>query len=206
MVYHSELFVFTVQALIPYGLNPVSFSLADGQCYAVFGKSGSGKSLLLRAIADLDPNAGDVLLDDRSRADFSAPSWRQSVVYVPAEAGWWADTVGAHFPDFKAAMRLLEALYIPKSCADWPILRLSTGERQRLALIRAFLLKPRVLLLDEPTSGLDANATESVEGLINDYLADGMSVLWVTHDMVQAKRVAKRGLSISDGTVTEVAL
>ena len=169
------------------------------------GPSGSGKTLLLRAIADLDPNAGVVKIDGRSRAEIPAPQWRRRVTYVPAEAGWWAETVGAHFPDWSGASSLVEALALPLSSRDWPILRLSTGERQRFALIRALLLHPRVLLLDEPTSGLDPEAVAAVEGLILAHLADGAGAIWVTHDVEQAARVAQRCLAVDRGRITEVA-
>ena len=90
------------------GLVEASFELADGECVGVRGASGSGKTLLLRAIADLDPNDGIVQLDGRSRADMTAPAWRRLVAYVPAEPGWWAETVGAHFPDWSGALPLIE--------------------------------------------------------------------------------------------------
>ena len=84
-------------------------------------------------------------------------------------------------------------------------MRLSTGERQRLGLVRALALRPRVLLLDEPTSGLDDTATEAVERLIRERLDDGASVLWVTHDEAQARRLGRRSLWVTDGVVAETA-
>jgi len=187
------------------GLLDASFDLADRECVAVRGPSGAGKSLLLRAIADLDLNDGVVTLDDRSRAAMPAPQWRRLVGYVPAEPGWWADTVGAHFPDWAGAAPLVDALGLPGASRDWPIERLSTGERQRFALIRALGLRPRVLLLDEPTSGLDPEAGAAVEALVADHLALGNSAIWVTHDAAQASRVAARCLAVEHGRVSETA-
>lgn len=187
------------------GLVEASFALADGECLAVRGSSGSGKTLLLRAVADLDPNDGTVTLDGRSRADTPAPDWRRSVCYVPAEPGWWAETVGAHFPDWRGAAALVAALGLPDEARDWPISRLSTGERQRFALIRALVLRPRVLLLDEPTSGLDPDGVAAVEAQVLGYLAGGAGALWVTHDAAQAERVARRCLVVADGHISEAA-
>lgn len=187
------------------GLLSASFELADRECVAVRGPSGSGKSLLLRAIADLDPNDGIVALDGRSREEIPAPRWRRLVGYIPAEPGWWAETVGAHFPDWSGAAPLVEELGLPPSSRDWPILRLSTGERQRFALIRALLLNPRVLLLDEPTSGLDPEGTSAVERQVREHLAQGASAIWATHDAVQAKRIARRCLAVDQGRVAEAA-
>jgi len=70
-----------------------SFELQDGECIALQGPSGVGKSLLLRAIADLDPNEGTLKLDGTLREAVPAPLWRRQVTYVAAEPGWWADTV-----------------------------------------------------------------------------------------------------------------
>jgi len=81
---------------------PYSFELAAGQCITISGPSGSGKSLLLRMLCDLDPNTGDILLDGASRAGISAPAWRAQVVYQPAEPAWWLPTAGAHFKPGKS--------------------------------------------------------------------------------------------------------
>ncbi len=94
---------------------------------------------------------------------------------------------------------------MPDDCHAWPIARLSTGERQRLGLVRALALEPRVLLLDEPTSGLDDAATEAVEGLIRARLAAGASALWVTHDAQQGRQLARRALVCAGGAVSEQA-
>jgi putative ABC transport system ATP-binding protein len=133
-------------------LKPASFSLSVGECIVIQGPSGGGKTLLLRAIADLDPNEGVVCLEGRDRTTMSGPEWRRLVGYLPAEPGYWADTVGEHFSDWKAALAVLRELGISDDAKDWPIARLSTGERLRLALVRALMVRPRVLLLDEPTA------------------------------------------------------
>lgn len=183
------------------GLRPFDFDLADGECVSVRGPSGGGKTTLLRAIADLDPSTGAVSLDGEARAAMPAPQWRRSVCYLAAEAGWWEDRVGAHFPDHPAARALLPELGLAVEALDWPVSRLSTGERQRLALARLLLVAPRVLLLDEPTSGLDPQSTELVEKLLRARLADGASILLVSHDRDQIHRLAGRGLRVVDGRV-----
>ncbi len=187
------------------GLSAASFEIADGECVAVRGPSGAGKTLLLRALADLDPNDGTIALDGTSRESMSAPAWRRSVSYVPAEPGWWADMVGAHFSDWDRAAPLVEKLGLPGDCRDWPVARLSTGERQRLGLVRAMVFEPRVFLLDEPSSGLDAEATDAMEALVGAHLERGAAALWVTHDPAQAERLARRCLDVSGGVVVEAA-
>ena len=187
------------------GLQLVSFTLARGECVAVRGPSGAGKTLLLRAIADLDPNSGSICLDGADRQTIPAPEWRRRVGYVPAEPGWWADRIGEHFSDWPAALSLVERLGLPAEAQEWPVARASTGERSRLALVRALVAAPAVLLLDEPTSALDATATAAVEALIAERVSGGLSVIWVTHDAAQASRVAKRMLYVDAGEASEAA-
>ncbi|ABA58304.1 ABC transporter, ATPase subunit [Nitrosococcus oceani ATCC 19707] len=188
------------------GLSSVSFSLADGECMAVQGPSGAGKSLLLRALADLDPREGEISLDGKSWDSIPAPQWRRQVVYLPSEPGWWGDYVIDHFPDWEAVNPWLEALNLPRVVKNRTVERLSTGERQRLALVRALALEPRVLLLDEPTSGLDNNTTCAVERVLRECLTIGTGILWVTHDPAQARRVAQRCLFLEKGHVREAWL
>jgi phosphate-transporting ATPase len=195
----------SVRGLRRPGLEPVSFQLAEGECLAVRGPSGAGKSLLLRALSDLDPNEGEVSLDGQAREAMAAPQWRRLVAYLPAESGWWAATVGMHFADWHAAEPIAIALGLPLACRDWPVAQLSTGERQRLALIRVLIQHPRVLLLDEPTGGLDEAARTGVEELISAELDNGAAALWVTHDAAQARRLARRCLLVEQGRVTEGA-
>ena len=180
-------------------LKPASFSLAMGECIALRGPSGAGKTLLLRAIADLDPNGGSARLQGRDRATIPGPEWRRLVGYVPAEPGWWAETVGEHFVSWPTAVPMLARLGFPDETKAWPISRLSTGERLRLALARALIVRPKVLLLDEPTAALDAASVAAVEALIGSKIQAGLSALWVTHDPAQAGRIAERQLVMEAG-------
>jgi putative ABC transport system ATP-binding protein len=184
-------------------LKPASFSLSAGECIVIRGPSGGGKTLLLRAIADLDPSEGEMRLDSCDRATMSGPEWRRLVGYLPAEPGWWADTVGEHFTDWTAALAVVRELGFADDPKNWPIARLSTGERLRLALIRALIVGPKVLLLDEPTAALDPASVAAVEAAIAARVRAGLAALWVTHDVEQAKRVAVRQFVVSGGLVRE---
>jgi putative ABC transport system ATP-binding protein len=186
-------------------LKPASFSARAGEAIAVRGPSGAGKTLLLRAVADLDPSEGLVTFDGRERSAIAGPEWRRLVGYVPAEPGWWADTVGEHFGEWEAALALVRELGLREAAKAWPITRLSTGERLRLALVRALMVRPKVLLLDEPTAALDAASVMAVESLIKTRMRAGLTVLWVTHDAEQAKRVAHRVLVVEAGQAEESA-
>lgn len=193
--------VLEIRQLTRPGLEPVDLSLGKGECIAVSGPSGSGKSIFMRAIADLDPNAGEVSLDGRPRDAAPAPDWRRLVVYVPAEAGWWADRVAEHFPDPDIAAPMAVRLGLPADAMAWEVARLSTGEKQRLALTRAFMTMPKVMLLDEPTSGLDPEATAKVEGMLLERIGGGVAVMLVTHDGAQAARLAARRYAMEKGVL-----
>jgi phosphate-transporting ATPase len=183
------------------GLGPITFEVAGGECVVVQGASGTGKSLLLRAIADLDPSDGEVRLDGVSRAAFTGPQWRRRVGYLATDAGWWRPRVGDHFSDWRALEADVADLGLPVTCRDWEVARLSTGERQRLALLRMLAGAPRVLLLDEPTSALDSSGTAAVEARVARQRDIGCAVVWVTHDNAQAGRVATRRYTLSDGAL-----
>ena len=189
-----------VQALTSAHGGPFSLTLGRGVCVAVVGRSGSGKSVLLRLIADLDPHEGEVRLDGRLRSSWTAPEWRRRVVYQAAEPAWWAPTGDDHFrPGERAAvLAMLPALGLDVAQLGTEIGRLSTGERQRLALIRSLAGGPRVVLLDEPTASLDAVSTLAVETLLAERVAAGLSVLFVTHSPEQAGRVGHRRLEVRD--------
>lgn len=184
-------------------LSGVAFSVPPGHVFALSGPSGSGKSRLLRALADLDPHDGRVTLGGVAQADVRAHAWRSAVMMVPADSQWWADSVGEHFP--AGLPEGLAALGFGPEVMAWQVSRLSSGERQRLALLRALAHQPRALLLDEPTANLDPEATARVEAWLTGLArTHGWPVLWVAHDAAQIARVADRHLRIVGGAL-EVA-
>lgn len=166
---------------------PVTLALASGECAGLSGPSGIGKTRLLRAIADLDPHQGEMFLDTRAANGMRPAEWRRQVAYLPAEPAWWAATAADHFSEWPGDQ--LERLKIDAGLLKRPIEQLSSGEKQRLALLRLLMEQPRVLLLDEPTANLDHDNTLRVEAVINDYLrARPAAAIWVSHDMGQLTR------------------
>lgn len=182
---------------------PLSLQLVKGECISIRGKSGAGKSVFLRAIVDLDPNEGRIILNNQERSSMPAFEWRRKVALLPAESGWWADSVGEHFEQRKKAVKFLEALGLPEEVLSWQVRRLSTGEKQRLAIARALCLEPEILLLDEPTAALDPQASGAVEEIIRQQLASGVSIILVTHDAAQAQRMADRSFVLEKHALTE---
>ena len=180
------------------GLPALSFEVATHECLAVEGPSGSGKTRLLRAIADLDAAEGYVSLEGVERRELAGPEWRRRVRYASAEPAWWGSIAREHLPATGKLDRLLSALALERSLLDRPIAELSTGERQRLGLVRAIADEPRVLLLDEPTSALDAQAAALVEELIKFQMLAGRIVILVSHDAQQIERLAHARLLLAD--------
>ncbi|MEQ8332665.1 ABC transporter ATP-binding protein [Nisaea sp.] len=189
----------SIRHLVRLHLGPIDLEIASGECVALRGRSGSGKSLFLRAIADLDPAGGDIALDGTGRNTMTAPDWRRQVGYLPAETGWWGDRVGAHFANWSACRPMVERLGLDPAAVDWSVARLSSGERQRLGFVRLLENRPHCLLLDEPTASLDEVATEVIEELVAEHCAAGGCCLFVTHDTAQFIRVARRGFLLDAG-------
>lgn len=181
-------------------LPPLSFKLSDGECLAVEGPSGAGKSRLLRAIADLDAASGHVFLDGAERREMAGYAWRALVRYVSAEPAWWTETARQTFPPTTSPdriRRLSDALGLDAATLDSPLSQTSTGERQRMALVRALADEPRVLLLDEPTAALDAGTAALVEELIRYQLLSGRLVMLVSHDAAMIERLASVRLELA---------
>ncbi len=187
-------------------LAEVSLVLEPGEIGCLSGPSGSGKSRLLRAVADLEPHAGEVWLGEQAQSQTPGHTWRRQVMLVPAESQWWSDTVGEHFPS-RPEEAELAALGFESDALEWQVSRLSTGEKQRLALLRAISREPRVLLLDEPTANLDDATRDRVESWLASRIeARGCPTLWVAHDLEQIARVASRHWRITSGRLEQAVV
>jgi len=185
-------------------LGPVSLSLASGDCLCITGDSGSGKSQLLRAIADIDPHGGGLWLDGVSVQDIAPELWRRQAGLLPPESSWWLPRAREHFANGMPVALALLGLSEP--VLDQPVMRLSSGERQRLALLRLLANRPRVLLLDEPTANLDADNTRRMEAVISEYSRTNQAaVIWISHDRAQVTRVANRHMELRNGALEESA-
>ncbi len=190
--------VLRISSLRRLTLGPVSLEVRAGECVCVSGVSGAGKTILLRAIADLDPYEGTVFLDDVSCADIRPVQWRSMVGLLPPESMWWGMRVGDHFPEVNADW--LKRMGFTEEVMDRRVEVLSSGERQRLGLLRLLANQPRVLLLDEPTANLDQANISRMELLVEQYRRErGAAVIWVSHDPGQIQRVADRHLGLVGG-------
>ena len=180
----------------------VDLRIAAGERVALIGANGSGKSTLLRVLHGLlRPGAGSVLRDGAMRQAmvFQRPfALRISVLANVALALWlrgvrWRD---AKEQALDALGRVgLAGLALRNARA------LSGGQLQRLALARAWSLKPHVLLLDEPTASLDPHAKREVEALMAEFAEAGMTLVFASHNLGQVKRLATRVVYMEQGRV-----
>jgi ABC-type iron transport system FetAB ATPase subunit len=198
----------TVRDLTFFGHGPYHLTVEAGGCVGLTGPSGAGKTLFLRAVADLDPHGGAVALDGTDAAALPAPAWRRRVALLPAAAVWWRPRVGDHFPPGWGTNGSggygPDTLGLPDDVPAWPVGRLSAGERQRLALLRLLARRPDCLLLDEPTANLDLRAAARVEAAVARYRKEaGAPVVWVAHDPAQLKPVADRVVTLGAAGLSE---
>lgn len=197
--------MFDVQDLSRQGLPLITFHLGAGELVCLSGPSGCGKTQLLRALVDLDVNSGLVSLKTTAREQMDPAQWRTRVALLSAESRWWAPTVGEHFS--AVDRQYFEQLgFAVDEVVGWKVERLSSGEKQRLALLRLLAGKPDVLLLDEPTANLDDDNTRRVEALLRDYLQSHQAAcLWVSHDKAQIERIAGRVMMMNGQGLRDAA-
>ena len=167
---------------------PVSIDIEAGQSVIIRGPSGSGKTRFMRAVADLDEAKGSVFLNAQDRKDLSGHEWRKRVRFVAADSSWWFETVEEHFPKEFELANAMNKLGVKPELINAEVTKLSTGERQRLAFLRAIADEPQVLLLDEPTSALDKDTANKLECMIEEVKAKGTIILIASHNAEQVER------------------
>ncbi|MFH7244344.1 MAG: ATP-binding cassette domain-containing protein [Spirulina sp.] len=193
----------------------VGFHLYPGDCLGLVAPSGAGKTLLLRNLVLLDPLAtGEVRLAGKTPIEWGLPTYRSRVMYLPQRSVAFAGTVRANLQRAFAAKIHAQQRFDPDRIQTWlhhlgrdldfldlEGSRLSGGEVQILALLRALQLDPQVLLLDEPTASLDAATTCQVEALIAQWLRQpNRACILTSHDPDQMDRTATRQLRLKDFT------
>lgn len=197
-------------------LDSIDLTLDEGEFVAIMGESGSGKSTLLAILAGiLLPEEGQVLFDGKDLYSLSdaelSEVHRKKIGYVPQSNFFlknytilenivepFVNTNDADPEELsEKALSHLDRLGI-KDLADRYPHELSGGEQKRVALVRALLTDPRLLIADEPTTGLDSETGKIILQYLSDYVASGHSVLVATHDE-QVKEYADR-ISVISGS------
>jgi ABC-2 type transport system ATP-binding protein len=184
-------------------VDDLSFDVARGEIVALLGPNGAGKTTTLRMLAGLiAPTSGSVTIDRLALTRASGSLLRARIGFLTESPGLWdrltvrenlrvyARLYSVASPE-RAIDRLLQTFDLVDH-ADARAAELSKGMRQKVALSRALLHDPAVLLLDEPTSGLDPEIRRSVRGLLAERRAAGCAILVSTHNLDEAERVADR--------------
>ncbi len=183
-------------------LDDLDLAVPDNGITVLRGASGSGKSTVLRLFNRLlIPDRGIVMVRGTDVATMDPCVLRRSVGMVFQRPTPFPGTVMANLCvaadlDRDGAGALLADVALDPSFLDRDARELSGGEQQRMCLARTLATAPEALLVDEGTSALDEDATEILEELVSQLARDGRPVLWVTHDLAQAERLADHRLEI----------
>jgi len=190
-------------------VEPNSFTIPAGGLTVLLGPNGAGKSLTLRLCHGLlTPSRGAVrwAAGAEGRAKRHAMVFQKPIMLrrsVEANITHALAAAGANSAERKArATQALQRFGLAERSSQ-PARLLSGGEQQRLAIARAWALRPELLFLDEPTSQLDPAATRQIEELLSGLVAEGITVMMSTHDLGQARRLADRVLFLHRGRLVE---
>ncbi|HET6909302.1 MAG TPA: ABC transporter ATP-binding protein [Mycobacteriales bacterium] len=200
----------------PYrAVNDVSFAVPAGEIFGVIGANGSGKSTLIRILSTLLlPDGGDVHVFGRNVVT-QALEVRRLINRVSADPSFFRPMSAVENLLFfgraygltgeetrRESLSLLEQLGLDERRAREPMLKMSRGQQQKVAVARAFLTKPRLLLLDEPTTGLDPRSKRDVQRFVSDIRRDhGVTILLTTHDMEEAELLCDRIAFLAEGRI-----
>jgi D-methionine transport system ATP-binding protein len=198
-----------------YLLQNVSFCLLHGDRVAIVGASGAGKTTLLRVLNRLSEiTQGQIFFQQQEIRQIPPVQLRQQVVLVPQESRLLGMTVRAalqyplqlrKLPQREIEQRLqvwLERLHIPQDWLERSELQLSVGQRQLVAIGRALMIQPAVLLLDEPTSALDAGRSQNLLEVLTDLSQrQDTAILMVNHQLELAQQFCTRMLLLDQGRV-----
>ncbi len=198
-------------------LNNISFEVEKGDCISIIGKSGSGKSTMLKIIADLLPiTRGDIFYNGISYNNYDPIKLRKEISYCMQTPQLFGHKVFDNFifpykirkesVDKNKIFKLIKDFNLEKDILDKNINTLSGGEKQKISIIRNLLFTPKIILLDESTSALDDENTTIVENIIKTFNNQGVTVLWITHDINQSKKIFNKRICFEKNQIekTEV--
>jgi len=197
-------------------LKGINLEIQAGEIVALIGPSGGGKSTILRCLCQLEiPSEGEIWVGGK-KLDFSSSSHHsdvgmvfqnfhlfphfsvmQNLTYAPCQVNQLTSQAAEEKAD-----KLLQWAGLSARRDAYPK-TLSGGEKQRVSILRALMMDPKVMLFDEPTSALDAERVDSFIDLVKSLSTQGMTSLIITHEMSFVKKVAQRVLELVDGEISE---
>ncbi len=194
----------------------VSCSLPQGKITVFIGKSGAGKTILLKSLAGLvNRKDGSIIIDDKEISTLTARQRSEKIGYVFQDFNLFAHLSvyrncidpllvrGIPFAQADLCVKeMLEcvemSLYVNKYPAE-----LSGGQQQRVAIARALCLNPQILLLDEPTAALDPENSSNIALLLRKLARANIAIGVASHDMIFVKEIFDRGYKMKDGIIVE---
>jgi len=189
-------------------LSSLNLSINSDDVTVIMGPNGAGKSILLKILNGiLTPTSGCITWNNKKQ--FSDTLNTQAFVFqkpillrrsVIANLDYMDSVLG--YKKKISKDRLLEIVQLKKQ-KNQPARMLSLGEQQRLSLIRSLMLRPNLLLLDEPTANLDPASTKIIEDIILNLKMMGIKIIFVTHNILQAKRIADEIIFLNEGKMVE---
>lgn len=193
-------------------LKNISVSIGQGDFISIVGSSGSGKSTFLKLCSHLiSPTDGNIVFKGKNFTEYNPAELRKSIAYCFQTPYLFGDTVleNINFPfsirdvklDQKRVNDLFSMFHMSTDYLGKDTKNLSGGEKQRIALIRSLLFMPEILLLDEITSALDVENASIVENVITSLNNEGITVLWITHNLEQSRKYANKLMTIEDGEI-----
>ena len=198
-----------------YLLQDISFELFEADCLGIAGATGAGKTSLLRLLNRLsDPTGGKIFYQNRAIGQMPVIELRQQIMLVPQEPRLLGMTVrqALAYPLLlrgldQSVIQLriqdgLEQLQIPSDWLERTEPQLSTGQRQLVAIARAIIAQPRVLLLDEPTSALDAGRAEMLLRVLK-AVASHSTIVMVNHQLEVLQHFSSRLLNLQQGRLIQ---
>ena len=202
-----------------YLLNDISFELFRGDRVAIVGPSGAGKTSLLRLLNRLsEPSTGSIYLENHHYPQIPVTQLRQQITLVPQETKLLGMTVQEALayplvlrglPRSQRLQRLshwIEQLHIPSEWLERTEVQLSMGERQLVAIARALVIQPKILLLDEPTSALDVGRASHLLQVLTQLATSGQTtILMVNHQLELAQLFCTRVLHLQHGQLIQDA-
>ena len=192
------------------GIEDVSFTVESGEVFGFLGPNGAGKTTAIRTLLGfLSPTSGGGTMLDHDVTDpVASRRARERIGFLPADPGLDRDRTAGAFLDHQAALRgdssraaLVERFGLDESRR---IADLSRGNRQKVALVAAFMHDPDLLLLDEPTSGLDPLLQEEFAALVRERVAEGASVLLSSHVLGEVAALCDRVGVLREGHLVAV--
>ena len=203
-------------------IKDISFSIKPGECIILCGKSGSGKSTILRAVSGLAPVfyegtlQGEIEVDERIPAEleseeraklfgvvFQDPRSQFFMNTVQDEICFAAENIGIPSNKIKEMLNDISAFIGIEELLSRNIDELSSGQKQKVAIASSLILQPKVLILDEPTSNLDVQGTKILIEIIKKIKKKGISIIISEHRLDSFKEVADRFLYINNGKLDE---